>query len=629
MERDLAAWLSTHAELRDTAAGTTITPREDPDLQRALAFLEQMASAPALGSVQLRAGEVIGAGGMGVVREAEQVALGRTVAIKTLRHGKRDAQAASDLLREAWVTGSLEHPNIVPVHHLGLADDGTPVLVLKRIEGVEWSKLMRDGAEVKRRFGATDLLAWNLSILLQALNAIRFAHSRGILHRDLKPANVMIGDFGEVYVLDWGLAVSLREDDHGRLPLARNAKSIAGTPCYMAPEMVAPGGDVPLSERTDVYLAGAVLFDIVAGRPPHEGKSALEVMSSVISSRPVPPDDVAPELAELITKALAHDPADRFESAEALRLALQSYLEHRGSDQLVARARARLDELAAILASPPSAGREGSPEWMLDRERHREAVYRLFGACRFGFHEALAAWHGNTAARAGLRRATVAVAEYELATGDAQTAVTLLSELDEPPALLEQARQAATRQADRREQLERLGYAHDLAVGRPERGRIATTLGAFFTVVPILSVVVPGFSVVSYWFQGIISIFFALLTGAWTYLLREKLGTTLVNRRLIGGLMFMFGAQALLVLGAWLIDVPVVYTQVFMLFLYFVMAGVTSMTVDVALLPTALFYGGAFIYGAWRPEHRMFAMAAGNLTFTLNVAYAWRKRTTR
>src|SRR6185312_16743575 len=112
--------------------------------------------------------------------------------------------------------------------------DGSPIIVLKRIEGVEWSTLIADPAEVERKFGATDLLAWNLGILMQVLNAVRFAHHRGVLHRDLKPSNVMIGDFGEVYLLDWGIAVSLRDDGSGRFLLATDATELAGTPCYMA-----------------------------------------------------------------------------------------------------------------------------------------------------------------------------------------------------------------------------------------------------------------------------------------------------------------------------------------------------------------------------------------------------------
>src|SRR5690606_8689637 len=104
--------------------------------------------------------------------------------------------------------------------------------------------------------------------------AVRFAHARGVLHRDLKPGNVMIGNFGEVYLLDWGIAVALRDDGTGRFPLASEATELAGTPSYMAPEMLGREAGPPLSERTDVYLAGAVLYELITGRPPHVGTSA-------------------------------------------------------------------------------------------------------------------------------------------------------------------------------------------------------------------------------------------------------------------------------------------------------------------------------------------------------------------
>ena len=132
MQRDVAAYLATQTELHATAPGTTIVPRP-LGVEQALGILEQMAGTSLLASVQLKPGPVIGEGGMGVVRMAEQVALGRTVAVKTLKESKRSPEAAHDLLREAWVTGSLEHPNVVPVHHLGLDDAGMPALVLKRV----------------------------------------------------------------------------------------------------------------------------------------------------------------------------------------------------------------------------------------------------------------------------------------------------------------------------------------------------------------------------------------------------------------------------------------------------------------------------------------------------------------
>jgi len=613
MPRDLAALLETQADIRDTAPSTTIVPRP-LGVEQALGLLEQMAGSSLLASIQLKTGAVIGQGGMGIVREAEQVALGRTVAVKTVKPDKRSPEAAQDLLREAWVTGSLEHPNVVPVHHLGLDADGLPAIVLKRVEGVEWSKLIRDAAEVKRRYATADLLAWNLSILMQVLNAIRFAHSRGILHRDLKPANVMVGDFGEVYLLDWGVAVSTR-DTTGRLPSVNEATYIAGTPCYMAPEMLQPDGDVPLSERTDVYLAGSVLFEIIAGRPPHEGKTALEVMTSVMSSKPKLPDDVPGELGAICQKAMASDPSERYETAEAVRHALQSYVEHRGSDQIVTRAKARLDELAAVLATPPH-----------DRLRHREEVYRLFGACRFGFHEALAAWHDNTAAKTGLRRATVAVAEYELATGDAHSAVTLLGELDDPPAsLLEKARAAAAQHADRQQALEELDYAHDLAVGRLDRGKLATTIGVFFVLAPLFLATPWGAAFEHHATHIGWSVLFVLVVSIWTWLGRSRLTTTLVNRRLLGALTFMFVAQALAVACLWRLGVSIAYTQLMMLFLYFVSAGIGAITVDRALRPSAIGFGLAFVIATFHIEYRYWVLAVADAIFTINSYFAWRR----
>ncbi|MEM9488267.1 MAG: serine/threonine-protein kinase, partial [Myxococcota bacterium] len=262
---------------------TIVPPRSGSESaeRQALGVLEQLFADRAyqLGS-QLILGDTIGTGGAGIVRQAEQVALGRTVAVKMLKPDKRGTTTAMDLLREAWVAGSLAHPNVVPVYDIGLDDSGAPLVVLKHIEGVAWSELIHDGAQVRERFGADDLLDWNLGILMQVLNAVRFAHSRGIVHRDLKPANVMIGEFGEVYLVDWGLAVSMRDDRSGRLPLARDATALAGTPCYMAPEMLGEG-DNPITECTDIYLAGSILFEILVGRPPHVGNSSVAVVTSV------------------------------------------------------------------------------------------------------------------------------------------------------------------------------------------------------------------------------------------------------------------------------------------------------------------------------------------------------------
>ena len=217
-----------------------------------------------LAQIQLR--EVIGGGGIGYVRAATQIPLEREVAVKALHQvDGRPASAPSALLREARVQGALEHPQVVPVHLVGIDDNGQPLIVMKRIWGTPWNELI--GAPAESLPGAGDARERHLRILIQVCNAVHFANERGILHRDIKPGNVIIGEHGEVYLIDWGLAVSLG-GDHFDLPRAEDVSSIAGTPAYMAPEMAEPqpGG---LSAATDVYLLGGCLHTLLTGRPRH------------------------------------------------------------------------------------------------------------------------------------------------------------------------------------------------------------------------------------------------------------------------------------------------------------------------------------------------------------------------
>jgi serine/threonine-protein kinase len=584
---------------------------------------------------QLRALEIIGEGGMGVIREAEQVTLGRVVAVKTLKPSRREAGAALDLLREAWVTGSLEHPNVVPVHYLELDERGHPVIVLKRIAGVEWSQLLYDAAAVEARFGATDLLAWNLGILLQVLNAIRFAHSKGIVHRDLKPSNVMIGDYGEVYLLDWGIAVSLRDDRSGRMSLASNATELAGTPCYMAPEML--GRDNcpwPISERTDVYLAGSVLFELITTKPPHDGPTALAVIASVIASKPVLPASVPPELAKICLRAMAEDPADRFESADAMRVAIQSYLEHRGSANLCARAELRLGELLEVVAHPISHLSAANTPAELEAAdaaelEQRETVYRLYGACRFGCHEALAVWRDNVDAQTCLARATISVAEYELATANPKAAVTLLGELSDAPAeLVARARQAADAEARHQAELEKLRVQHDTVAGRRTRSALSGLLGFTFAVLPLLEALFPGILPLGTHRGNVVWAVGALvIVLGFVYWARHTFSSTLFNRSVAMTGIFLFVGQIIVSAGSAQLGLSVMQSQVAMVFFWGTLTSMVAITLDRWLAPAAAFYFAAFLFATRFPEQRFYAMAASNFVFGLNALIRWRPAT--
>ncbi len=582
---------------------------------RALELLAQLSRGSDTG--QLQTGEVIGEGGMGVIRAATQVALGRSVAVKTLKPDRRDKAASLDLLREAWVTGSIEHPNVVPVHYLEVDRDGIPVIVMKRITGHEWSELLGNAAEVERRFGATDLLAWNLSILLAVLNALRYAHSRGVVHRDVKPSNVMIGDFGEVYLLDWGIAVSLRDDGSGRLPLAINATELAGTPHYMAPEMLGRADGRPITLQTDVYLAGAVLFELITGRPPHEGKTAGAVIASVIASTPELPASAPPELAQICVRAMHEQPAERFESVDALRLAIQAYVGHRGSADLAARAELRLAELLAVLATP--ATQDG------DLATRHESIYRLFGACRFGFHEALSVWGDNASARAGLLRATAAVAEYELSTGNPKGALTLLGELADAPAeLLARVRSAAAAEAKRQAELEKLRNENDRTLGRRTRTMIAVLIGVTFTVLPLINELWATVRIrASHTRDTQLALITLVLLVGLAFWGRNSLRATAFNRKVAATGLFVFVGQMILSQGAAMLGVSVPEAQVFMIFFWGVVTTLLAINLDVWLWPSAVLYFVWFGFSAARPELRFYAMAAGNLGFSINAVVRW------
>jgi eukaryotic-like serine/threonine-protein kinase len=247
---------------------------------------------------------VLGSGGMGVVQLAEQRSLRRQVAIKRLHGAGRnpgDPEEPAGLLREALLGGSLDHPNVVPIHALGRDDHG-PLLVMKRVEGRSWSELI--ATPTVEYLSGRAPMERHIEILIQVCNAVDFAHSRGIVHRDLKPDNVMVGRFGEVYLLDWGVACELESRDTADLgPI--------GTPCYMAPEMLFGSGGI--SERTDVYLLGATLHEIVSGRVRHDGNDLRSVLRSVLLSQPVSyGHEVPEELGAICNRATALWPADRF-----------------------------------------------------------------------------------------------------------------------------------------------------------------------------------------------------------------------------------------------------------------------------------------------------------------------------
>ncbi len=302
----------------------------------------------------------IGKGGMGEVFCARQGSLQRNVAIKTLRHeDKLNTQQKAAFLREALTTGALTHPNIVPVHLFGRDEEGRLFIAMKRVEGRPWSDVLaaqsKTNAEAPEGAAESEL-AKNLEIFQKVCDAMAFAHGKGIIHRDLKPENVMIGAFGEVLVMDWGLALDVSEEERVGMGIARDHASIvAGTPAFMAPEM-ALGKMDEIGMASDIYLLGAILHEILTGRPPHTGASLMATLTHAAEGKldPIRPRPGLPkgvrELERIIRKAMAVDPKDRYENVSALQDEVRSYVVGQSnrteSDALAQAAREALTTLA-------------------------------------------------------------------------------------------------------------------------------------------------------------------------------------------------------------------------------------------------------------------------------------------
>ncbi len=334
-----------------------------PDERRSVIAMLQGVPASASAIVTRKYEEVskLGKGGVGEVVKVLDRDLKREVAMKRLLSQSSTDDSLIRFVEEAQATGQLEHPNIVPVHDLGVDAEGRVYFTLKLVQGASLKKVIlgrNDNAILEESAGAgfyrtryTPLRM--IEILISMCQAVAYAHSKGIIHRDLKPDNVMLGKYGEVLVMDWGLAKLIagkskreRESERETIRVTTSRSedesqstmegSVAGTPAYMSPEQ-ASGKISELDQRTDIYALGAILYEILTGFPPYRGAGALQLVKQVIDGPPLPLkgekgafgfQPVPRELRAICEKAMGRRPADRYASASLLRDDLQAYLEN-------------------------------------------------------------------------------------------------------------------------------------------------------------------------------------------------------------------------------------------------------------------------------------------------------------
>ena len=285
----------------------------------------------------------IGRGGMGVILSSKDLDIRREVAMKVITdQGKTSREFIERFIEEAQVQGQLEHPNICPVHELGRDSNGRIYFTMKMVKG-------RSLAEMIKRWKLTPAanshqrITEALNIFLKICDGVAFAHSKGVIHRDLKPANIMVGDFGEVYVMDWGLAkiIGVEDDCKDDLVITDRqedgnviktmAGSVIGTPVYMPPEQAKGQVDL-MDERSDIYSLGAVLYELLTLDIPFTGTSPWDVIRKVTADPPVPVTEkvaegtIASELNTIVMKCLEKEPGERYRNVKELKQEVEFFL---------------------------------------------------------------------------------------------------------------------------------------------------------------------------------------------------------------------------------------------------------------------------------------------------------------
>ncbi len=343
------------------------------------------ANAPLAAAADYQIQDKLGEGGMGIVFSAIQTAVNRKVALKTLKADRsKDPSSRKQFFYEAEITADLDHPNIPPIYEFGSTDEGIFFYTMKMVKGAEWQRVLTKKTQEE-----------NLEIFDKLTDAIAFAHSKDIIHRDIKPENLILGEYGEVYVSDWGMAVNVAK---------KSSIRFGGTPDYMAPEM-ANDAEHQIGKTSDIYLLGAVLFQIVTGNPPHGGKNPLERLLAARANK-IRSTKLEDPLLDIAMRAMSTQPKDRYATVEDLQTAVHE----------VQRLRNNISSSIELTNRSRDVAKSAISQKDYDR----------FNRAMFGLRDALELWEGNRDAAAELQTVRLAYGQCAFERGDYDLALQTL-----------------------------------------------------------------------------------------------------------------------------------------------------------------------------------------------------------
>lgn len=552
---------------------------------------------------------------MGQVHSGEQTSLRREVAVKSLRPELLEGPSALRLVREAWVMAQLEHPGVVPVYDVQRDELGAPWVVQKRVDGVPWSTVLRDDDALKE-LGEEDPLDFHLRVFLRVCDAIGYAHAAGIIHRDLKPENVMVGRYGEVYVVDWGLAAALEGAEQRHLPRAVDCVEMAGTLAYMAPEMLGGAGH-RLGPATDIYLLGSILYELLMGTPPHRGDTLVSVVYAIMTEEPPIDERVPPDLVRVIRRAMSRSPDDRFEDVDALAREVRAFRVGRDAERIADRA---VERLAALKREVEAEGAIGP--------QRRDRRQRLFGEVRFGFRHALSVRPDGARAKEGLAEALELMTRAEIAEGNAESAHALLTAeadvIEVSDALRASVARARDEARDRLRALRSLGDDLDPGRGRTARWVMGVTLGAFWICGPLIPSI-PNVAWMPAWpYVGLVTSAISLVTLAmFSRIYMADMEASAINRRMARAAALAVSIGMLTDLVGLVLDVPRDDIERGQLVLLSVVSSQCVLMIEPRLLGLAVSYAIASVASVLVPVPTHFLTSICNSVLALTVFVIW------